>query len=978
MALKTLLKELHAEVSARLARRVAMQQVTRVLAVAHAQELRNTPGEQWALVRRNQQEEIKRVMAGDFNIVDRRSWSFPTVPASLHRLNTPLLKSVPYSARHFSETPIARRAINLLKNAVLALKWRVQPRPDLDGYTDDQRARIGIVTHCLNHPNSVDSWHTLIEAVTEDIIMGGFGAIEPRLTPDPRRPLKMWAVSGESVRIFADWTEATPDRPHYAQMTGMKGERGMVFFLDDELIYIRDNVRSTSPFGLGKMDVAFLTVNYFIGGMEMAGKAAADQIHKCFPGDTEVLTRNGWVRWDEVADDAEFATRSKEGKLQWQRALGFVRENHSGELIQFGNRLQTITVTPNHRMLGRMVPRGRTVRRGGMRREPVEFMEARDVMALTTHEFKVPATSEWDGELPGALAEVGRRRFAWDDWAAFLGLWFTQGSFCDANKTACAQIVQAKQRGQNRYLKIGRLLHRMGIAVVAKNDRFVFGDADVCTSLRDLGVGELLHVPACVKNAPPLVIKVLIEWMCSDAPMRGAHKRKCVTDHALLAGEMQELFQKIGSSAIVTPRQRAGKTVGYVVEEVPRDEITIAAAGTRDGVRSATRVPFDGMIYCAMVPNGTLYCREKGRPFWSGNTWLWWEPGQSSAHVQTIRRHIQNELEGQAKVSLVAGMAKPDILEINPVQPNDLLLDWQEFQIRVIANAFDISPFALGLEKDVNYSTSNAMAVSDFKNGVVPIARRIEAAITRDVLHKKLGWNDLMFCFEGMDDPDSEVLTTIQQKQYAMNALTANEIRVKMSLPPLPGGWGDITQGQWAILLAEATAKAQAAARQPPPGADGQGDDEGGGYPPSGSFNGARIAGSRYSVADVATMAPLRIRELQSLGKLPATPALRAQMDNLQPGVMETLTEELQQFLKDTEESSTTVGSGQKKLSKKTKKKLKRRFDRSESSAARMDEEGADRYSGWNYEMKKKLGKGGKRSGRGKGRKPPPPPAPVT
>ena len=120
-------------------------------------------------------------------------------------------------------------------------------------------------------------------------------------------------------------------------------------------------------------------------------------------------------------------------------------------------------------------------------------------------------------------------------------------------------------------------------------------------------------------------------------------------------------------------------------------------------------------------------------------TWMWWTSALNPAHIQTVRRHITNEIEGQAKISLMAGAPKPEILDVKAVNPEDLLIEWQKFLIDMIAAAFDLSPMALGKTDRVNKATGQVMADSDFRSSVVPTAKRLEEAITSHLLHRFLG-----------------------------------------------------------------------------------------------------------------------------------------------------------------------------------------------------------------------------------------------
>ena len=563
------LLSLRSNVQAAVAKKCVERRVIKVLELTHAQELATIPRNEWPLVRSKQIEEIRAVRDGQFDIVDRRSWAFPYLPEALHRLNQPILKNTPYNLRRFSETPIPRRAINLVKNSILSLKWKIQPITDEDDIDAERELRIKIATEGLKRPNNIDSFRELMEAAIEDLLLGGYMTLEPRLTPYYKRPFKVWAVDGSTIRLFMDWTESTPDRPRFAQMTGLKGERGIVTFLDGELIYIRDNVRTSTPFGLGKMEVAFNSINSFLGVQDMSGRAGSDQVHK---------------------------------------------------------------------------------------------------------------------------------------------------------------------------------------------------------------------------------------------------------------------------------------------------------------------------------------------------TWLWWENTLNPAHVQTVRRHIINEIEGQAKISLIAGVKKPQVVDVIPVTPDDLLLDWQRFLIDIIAAAFDLSPMALGQTDKVNKAVGQVLADSDFRSAVVPTAKRIEEGITRHLLNGFMGWKDLEFKFIGLDDPDALTATMIQKSDYMANAITPNEIREVKNRPPLPGGWGDLTFSQLQIMMAAEMAKMGGKMSGMGAGMGGMGGGSGmggsGGMGQGGQGSTSSISAAVQQIAQ--QMSPQDVALFQEFGILP--PPIAQQMPT-EPSILESLTNQLQtyfQYLEQVEQQDET------------------------------------------------------------------------
>lgn len=544
------------------------REVTRVLQVAQAQELRSTPGQLWPSLQAKHSAEISAVRDGDLTIVDRRTGAYPMIPESLHRLNQPIVKNTPVNLRRFSETPVPRRAINLIKNAIVSLPWKIVPIEDIENDGDTEK-RSRIATRNLKRPNNSDSWKTLLEQVTEDILIGGYGAIEPRLTPHFERPFKLWAIDGSTLRIFGDWRESEPDKPHYAQMTGMRGERSYIELRDDEVIYIRDNVRSNTPFGLGKLEVCFNVINAFLGTQDMASKAGSDPVFK---------------------------------------------------------------------------------------------------------------------------------------------------------------------------------------------------------------------------------------------------------------------------------------------------------------------------------------------------TWLWWTTSIGRGQLETVDRHVRNEAEGQSKLSLISGMPKPEVIEVEGVTNDQLLIPWQEFCIRIMAQGFDLSPMALGLERDVNRNTGEIMAAADFKSAVLPVARKIEEAITRYLFNRLLDWKDLEFKFVGLEDPDLITKITAFQRLYTMDGITSSEIREDLGRTKDPSGWGDLYNSQKALVQLEIQAKQQALTQK----ATGEpGSPQLGG--PSGSVPkspGTTIPrpvtpkigpmnGSAYSAWDLLDMTAAQLKKAAQQGKIPKdAKELKETMDEQVPGILEHIGEELESYFK--------------------------------------------------------------------------------
>ena len=410
---------------------------------------------------------VSRMMA----IVDIRKWynrawrlfagaekrKTIVVPAAARAAaRQPLPKPTPANLRRFAERPVPRKAINTIKDRIAGMRWRIQAK-DSSPAGAARDARIRALVASFDAPNPDDSFRSLTEQVIEDVLVGGWGAIEVQLTADPERLLALWPVDGATIRIYATWSGAE-DEPRYAQVTSW-GSR--IDLRNDELVYIRLNPRTHTPFGLGRLEVAFETIHWLLGAQEYAARLASNTV------------------------------------------------------VQFA-------------------------------------------------------------------------------------LW--------------------------------------------------------------------------LQEMPPSSYDKVISW---------------------------------------------------------------------------------------------------------------W----------------QNEIEGTGKVPIIANLpSKPEVLRFGEGSDRDLRLEWQRFLIRIIADAFDLPPLLLGLEQDVNRATADTLVDEAFRTAVVPTARLYAEHITREIIGRKLGWEDLEFVFEDLEFFDERAQAEIDEILLRNDVILPDEARARRSLPALPGGWGSLTHTQRQIL----------------------------------------------------------------------------------------------------------------------------------------------------------------------------------
>ena len=249
---------------------------------------------------------------------ERKTLALPSILSPMQFPGQALPKPTPMNLRRFAETPLVRRAINVIKDRIAAMDWQVRLRR---GVCSEDVAfverKLRALRRTLEEPNAADSFRTLLEQVIEDALTGGFGAAEMEPTGDPERPAMLWAVDGASIRISAKW-DGQEDVPRYMQAMPGQTAAQEIDLLDRQLMYVRMNPRSFTPFGLGPLEVAFETVNQFLSAHRFAGKLAANSVaqYALWLNEATPAQHDRLIRWwqDEIEGTGRVPLLSTEQK----------------------------------------------------------------------------------------------------------------------------------------------------------------------------------------------------------------------------------------------------------------------------------------------------------------------------------------------------------------------------------------------------------------------------------------------------------------------------------------------------------------------------------------------------------------------------------------------------------------------------------------------------------------------------------------
>ena len=328
--------------------------------------------------------------------------------------------------------------------------------------------------------------------------------------------------------------------------------------------------------------------------------------HDCLDSETELLTRRGWVRHEDIkTDDLVFSMIDETRKAEWTPINEVVRFPFDGELVSVEMSKISMRMTPNHR-----VPCYRLNWRTGK----VEIFEYRRADSLP-YGASIPMCGEIESqEYPLT-----------DDQLRLAGWILTDGSIAPYNSLT---LFQSKEKGIN---EIDTLLARMGIAANRRVRRRAI--TQVC--------GRIL------KQAPLDSVEWLISGEHGKAIKKWLPQKAVMPDWAqcLSARQFQILLEAIiagdGTWDGVVKARRCAVIYGrkpfldslqaLTVQHGWRSRIYVDTRGnTRLWVNrqqtfrferpNVKREHYAGTVWCLRVSHENFLVRRNGAAYFTGNS----------------------------------------------------------------------------------------------------------------------------------------------------------------------------------------------------------------------------------------------------------------------------------------------------------------------------------------------------------------------
>ena len=315
-------------------------------------------------------------------------------------------------------------------------------------------------------------------------------------------------------------------------------------------------------------------------------------VDECFTGDTEVLTEEGFIRFDELGDQK--VGQVVDGKVEFVVPERKIQKHYKGNMATVSTGRFSLTTTENHDLVYR-TPKGEMIKQKAGVKPKTNLSKITSVKGgtggslLSFDELNFAVAMQADGCLSHTVSSSGKKHYYWE--AAF-----------------------SKEDKVNRLKSI---LDNLGVeySIYDKNSqgkvKFYIPHPELhsnfLTDTKEFKVKELLKL---TKAGMERFINEVTKW---DGSLKGTPLYCSTSLHNIKV--VQTIAHLVGFRARVMESEDTRKDTFskyYRLTLVDTDKITLQKA-------EHTLEPYEGEVYCCTVPSGMIMVRQKGSIVVTGN-----------------------------------------------------------------------------------------------------------------------------------------------------------------------------------------------------------------------------------------------------------------------------------------------------------------------------------------------------------------------
>ena len=361
----------------------------------------------------------------------------------------------------------------------------------------------------------------------------------------------------------------------------------------------------------------------------------------CFDEQTEILTKRGWKKYTELADDEVVATLNPAtNELEYHPIVRKIQYRYEGKMYRLESTQISLRVTPDHQLwVGKKAQQGKA---------KYDFAHPDDVFGRgdggTYPYYKKDA--KWRGIDRGSVLlpqrESGREgdheeiRIPMSEWAPFFGLWLAEGYTAywgDDYRVGIRDVDQDLLDFAYDSLK------RWGLDPHFSSDgRVTVLNKQLYELLRPIGDKYTKYIPDEIKDLSPALLRSVLEYYARgdgthevDEAEVGATTVRCQTSSPRLRDDLMEISLKAGLACNYVAHTEACSAATIVGADGKERTIARTTANYMLSILyrgGETRVDkpsieqwedYSGMVWDVTVQNHVIYVRRNGKAVWSGN-----------------------------------------------------------------------------------------------------------------------------------------------------------------------------------------------------------------------------------------------------------------------------------------------------------------------------------------------------------------------
>lgn len=371
----------------------------------------------------------------------------------------------------------------------------------------------------------------------------------------------------------------------------------------------------------------------------------------CYDKQTEVMTKNGWKFFEDLTSDDYIATlNTTNNNLEYHKPIEIIKQPYKGKMVYYNSQSINLLVTPNHKIWSKNSFYGKY-----SFKDAINTINKKSWMQKTCDyvgeekEFFILPKVNFNRQNRYGEKYKSDKYIKMDVWLKFLGLYLSEGCCKNSLNKPNNYLIIITQKKEHNLLEFESVLNELGYKWYRDDIHYKIHDKQLYTYLSKYGKSHDKYIDDDIKNLSKRQLNILLKYlmMGDGTNIKYPKLNKTVnkiyhyttnsyyTASKKLMYDMSEICIKCGFGITVTTKKKIYNDKVY-------DLYNIHMLGSKHFRINSQNVSvienFDDYVYCAVVPNSTMYVKRNGRCVWSGNS-----PRQVSESYKKLDKTVNME-----------------------------------------------------------------------------------------------------------------------------------------------------------------------------------------------------------------------------------------------------------------------------------------------------------------------------------------------